>query len=123
MGGGIPKPAEISEDAGHSGKGARKYRSKVAGLGRNVQFSGAVGAIICQQELGGVCGDAQGPDGVLPLGGVMDHRDYRKTRGRRRLGATLGSGGYGSCGDLPNWGVHQEAAGKHRGEGGLMLRL
>ena len=49
----------------------------------------------------------QGPGGVQPPGGTTDHGDETETRGRRRVGVTLGIGGNGDRGDPPHQGVHQ----------------
>ena len=83
------------------------------GPGSDVKGSGAVGNIIWQRAMGGDRGDAQGPDGIPPLGGAMDIKDYGETRGRQRLGLPIGRGGNGFRGDPPHQGVHQEASDNH----------
>ena len=77
------------------------------------------GAIIWKKELGGDWGDAQYPNGVPPLGVVMDHKDDDKNHCRRRVGVPICREGNGSRGTAPLQGVHQEAADDHSGEGGL----
>ena len=67
---------------GNGSKGDIKNRSNGAGPGRNVQGGGAVGAIICQIELGCDQGDAQGPDGFSPSVGMTDHEDDGETWSR-----------------------------------------
>ena len=62
-------------EVGHNSKGTGKQGRNGAGLGRNVQGGGTVGAIIWQRELGSDWGDAQVPDGVPPLGGATYHGD------------------------------------------------
>ena len=123
MVGGLPKPAQISEAAGNGSKGARKEGSNGAGPGRYLQGGGAVGDIIWKQELGGDRGDAQGPDRIPLLGGVMDHRDDRKTWGRQKVGVPIVRGGNISRGDPPHRGVHQEVADDNSGEGALPPHL
>ena len=91
---------------GNGSEGAGKYGINGAGWGSNVKGGGAVGALVRQRELGGEWVNAQVPGGVPPLGGVTDHRDEGKTRGRRRLVVPLGSGGNGNRRDPPHWGVH-----------------
>ena len=73
--------------------------------------------------MGGDGGDAQSLGGVPPPGGATDHRYDGKTRGRQRVGLTLGSGGNEIHKAPPHWGVHQEAAGNYRGKGGLLAHL
>ena len=89
----------------------------------NVRGGGRVGALVWQQELGGDGVDAQVTGGVPPPGGAMDHMDDGETRGRQRVGITLGSGGNGSHGAPPHRGVHQEATGDNSGKGGLPPHL
>ena len=119
----MPKPTQNSEAVGHDSEGDRKDGSNGAGPGRNINVGGTVGAIIWQRYLGGDWGDAQGPNGVPPLVGATDHRDDGETRGRRRVGIPSGRGGDGCSGDSPHWGVHQEAADNHIGDGGLPPRI
>ena len=78
LGGGIPKHAQSSDAVGHDSKDTGKDGSNGAVLGSNIQGSGAVGAIMWQQELGGDREDSQGPDGVPSSGGATDTRDYGK---------------------------------------------
>ena len=73
MGGGIPKPAEISESVGNVIKGTVNDRINSAGPGSNVLCGGTVGALLQQREIGGDQVDAQGHGGDPPLGGVTDH--------------------------------------------------
>ena len=115
----MPKPAQSSEAVIHDSEGARKDGSNGVDLGSDVKGGGAVGAIIWQQDL--VCdhGDSQGPDRVQPSAGVTDNRDDRKIWGRQIVGVPIGRGGNGIHRAPPNWGVHQEAADNHSGEGGL----
>ena len=68
-------------------------------------------------------GDVQGPGGVLTLGGVTDHKDDSEERVRKRLVVTLSSGGYGSRGDPPYHGVHQEVEGNHSRKDVLLPHL
>ena len=75
------------------------------------------------QEMGGDQGDVQGPDGVPPSGGAMDHGDDGETRGRRRVGVSSGRGGDGLCRDPPHHGIHQETTDDHSREGGLPARI
>ena len=89
MGGGIPQPAQSSEAVRHDSEGDIKDGSNGAVPGINVQGGGAVSDIIWQREIGGDQGDAQGPDGVPPLGGVTDHGDDGKTQDRLRVGVPI----------------------------------
>ena len=123
MDGGLPKSAESLEAVGNGSKGAGNDGSNGAGPGSDVQGGGAVGVIVRQRELSGDRGDSQGPGVILPLGGATDHGDDVKTRGRRRVGVPLGSGGNGSRGAPPHGVVHQEAAGKLSGKGGMPPHL
>ena len=107
----------------HDIEGSRTDRSKGAGPGSDIQGGGAVGAIICQQELGGDWRHNQGPDGVLPSSVETDHRDDRKTWGRQSVVVPISRGSDGSRRDPPHQGVHQEAVDEHSGEGGLPPRL
>ena len=100
-------------------EGPRKENSNGAGPGRNVQGGGAVGINLWKKELGGDRGDAQGPDGVPPLGGAKDHRDDGKTWGRRRVGLSRGREGDRLCEASPHRSLNQESAHKNSGEGGL----
>ena len=70
--------AQISEAVGHGSQGARKDGSNGAGLGSDVQGGVPISAVLWKLELGGDRGDDQGPDGVPPSGGVMDHGDDGK---------------------------------------------
>ena len=119
----IAKPKQISEAAGNDSEGTGKDGINSAGPGINVQGGGAVGAIICQRDLGGDWGDAQGPDGVPSSGGATDHGDDGKTQGRRRVGVPISRRGDGSLGVPTHHSVYQEAADNHIGEGGLPPRL
>ena len=104
---------------GHYSEGTRNDGTNGAGLGRNVQGGGAVGAVVWQQDLGGYRGDNQGPDGIPPLGGMTDHGDDVKTGGRRRVEVPSVTGGDGRHRDAPHRGANQEAEYDHSGEGGL----
>ena len=73
--------------------------------------------------MGGDGRDAQGPGGVSPPGCVIDNRDDGETRGMRRVGVPLGSGGNGIRRDPPHQVVHQEAAGDHSRKGSLLPHL
>ena len=75
---------------GHDSEGARKGESNGVGPTSNVKGGGAVVAIIWQRDLGSDQGDAQGTDRVPPSGGTMDHGDNGETRGRPRVGVTIG---------------------------------
>ena len=110
---------------GHDIQGSRKDGINGAVPGRNVQGGDAVGATIWKRELGGYWGDAQGTDDVPPSGDAMDHGDDGETRGRRRVGVVVSivRGGNGLCGDPPHWGIHQNTADDHIGEGVLLARL
>ena len=57
------------------------------------------------------------------MGRAMNHRYDRETRDRRRVEVTLGSGCNGSRGAPPHGVVHQEAAGKLSGKGGMPPHL
>ena len=59
---------------GNGSNGAGKDTRNGAGPGSNVSGSGAVSALLRQQELGGDRRDDQVPGGVPPLGNAMDHR-------------------------------------------------
>ena len=111
------------EAEGHGGEGDRKDGRNGAVPGSYVQRGGPVGAITWQQEIGGDRGDAQGPGGVPPSGGVMVHRDDVKTQSRRRVGVPLGRGGNGRRGVPTHKGVHKEAEDDHSIEGGLLPYL
>ena len=68
-------------------------------------------------------GDSQGPGGVPPLGGPMDHGDDGKKRGRRRVGVPLVIVVNVNRRYPPYWGVHQETASNHSGKGGLLSHI
>ena len=68
-------------------------------------------------------GDAQGPDGVPPSGGVMDHGDDEKIWVWQRMGVSRGRGGDGLCRDPPHQSIHKEAEDNHIREGGLTACL
>ena len=70
--------------------------------------------------MGGDRGDAQVPDGIPISGGATDLRNDGEMQGRRIVGLPIGRGGNGRHGYPPYWGVHQEAADDHSGEGGLL---
>ena len=123
MGRGLTKPPESSEAVGHGSEGDRKEGSNGAVPGRNVQDGDVVGDIIWQKDLGGYRGDSRGPGGVPPPGGMTDHEDDGKKRGRRRVGVPIGCGGNGIRWDPLHWSVHQEAEYYHRGEGDLPPRV
>ena len=108
-------PADVEDD----GKASRKDGINGAGPGSNVQGVGAVGVTLWKRELGGDRVDSQGPDGVPPSGGATDHRDDRKTIGRRRVGVSSGRGGDGRSRDPPHQSIHKEAADYHSRYGGL----
>ena len=107
LGGGIPKLAQSLEAVRDDSEGSREYRSNGAGPVRDVQGSGAVRFTQWKQELGGDWGDAQGPDGISPLGGVTDHGYDGKTWGHRRVVVSRGKGGNGRRGDPPHRSIHK----------------
>ena len=119
MGRVLPKPVERLEAIGDDSEGPRTYKSNGAVPGRNTQGGSTVNVTLCKRELGGDQGDAQGPNGIPPYIGSMDHRDDGKTWDRRIVGVSNGIGGDGLCGDPPHWIIHKEAADNHSVEGGL----
>ena len=73
--------------------------------------------------MGGNQGDAQFPGGVPPTGGATNNGDDEETRGRRRVGLPLDSGGNGDRRAPSHRGVHQKELGNHSKKGGLLTHL
>ena len=94
-------------------EGSRKDKSNSAVPRRNIQGVGGVSVTLWKQKLGGDRGDSQGPDGILPAGGAMDHGDDGETWGRQRVGISSRRGGNGLCRDPPHDSTHKEATDNH----------
>ena len=119
MGGGIPKPAQISEAVGGDSDGSREEGRTGTVPGSDVQCSGTVGVTLWKRDIGDDQGDAQGPDGVPPSGSATDHGDDGEMWGRLRVGVSSGRGGDGLRGTPPHQSIHKETTDYHSGEGGL----
>ena len=104
---------------GTGNEGDGKYGSKGAGSRSDVQVVGTVGYIIWQRELGGDSGNAQGPVGVPPPGGVTDHGVGREMCIRQIVGVPPDSVGNGRSKAPLHRGVHQDTAYNHSIKGGL----
>ena len=87
--------------------------------GRNLQGGGTVGVTLWKRDLGGDQGYSQGPDGVPPSGGAIDHGDEGETWVRHIVVLSSSRGCDGLRGDPPHQIIHQEVEDGHSGEGGL----
>ena len=85
--------------------------------GRKVKSCDAVCVSLWKRELGGNQGDSQVSYNVPPSGGTIDHREYGRTWGLRKVVLYSGRGIDRLHEAPPYRSIHQEAADDHSGEG------